>query len=103
MALFRPVHIPFGCLRTGLQNPVTLEEVIANKDAFVLITLFFMTMGLPAVQADDRINRYSEHVDLTRSADSGSIGFFQPWCERPIQRDHQMANQSTTNISAVAT
>ncbi len=76
MALFRPVHIPFGCLHTGLQNPVPWEEVTAKKMHVVLITLFFMTMGLPAVQADDRINRYSEHVDLTRSADSGSIGLF---------------------------
>ena len=76
MALSRPVHIPFGCLRKGLQNPVPLEEVTAKKMHVVLITLFFMTMGLPAVQTDDRINRYSEHVDLTRSVDSGSIGLF---------------------------
>ena len=76
MALFRPVHIPFGCLHTGLQNPVPWEEVTAKKMHVVLITLFSITMGLPAVQADDRIKRYSEHVDLTQSADSGSIGFF---------------------------
>ena len=76
MALFRPVHIPFGCLRTGLHNPVPWEEVAAKKMHIVLITLFSMTIGLPAVQVDDWINRYSEHGGLTRPADSGSIGFF---------------------------
>ena len=62
VALFRPVHIPFGCLRTGLHNPVPWEKVTAKKMHVVLITLLSMTMGLPAVQADDRINSYSEIV-----------------------------------------
>ena len=75
MALSRPVHIPFGCLRTGLYNPVPWEEVTAKKVHVALTTLFSMTMGLPAVQADDRINRYSEHGGLTRPADWGSIVF----------------------------
>ncbi|MAJ54883.1 MAG: hypothetical protein CBC67_02600 [Gammaproteobacteria bacterium TMED107] len=76
MALFWPVHIPFNSLRTGLHNPVPWEEVTVKKMHVVLIALFSMTMGLPAVQADDRIYRYSEHGGLMRPADSGSIGFF---------------------------
>ena len=76
MALFRPVHIPFNSLRTGLDNPVPWEEVAVKKMHVVLIALFSMTMGLPAVQADDRIYRYSEHGGLMRPADSGSIEFF---------------------------
>ena len=76
MALFRPVHIPFNSLRTGLHNPVSWKEVTVEKMHVVLIALFSMTMGLPAVQADDQIDRYSEHGGLMRPADSGSIGFF---------------------------
>ena len=76
MALFRPVYIPFNSLRKGLHNPVPWEEVTVKKMQVVLIALFSMTMGLPAVQADDRIYRYSEHGGLMRPADSGSIGFF---------------------------
>ena len=76
VALFQPVHTPFSCLRTGLHNPVPREEVTAKKMHVVLMTLFSMALGLPAVQADDRIYRYSEHGGLMRPADSGSIGFF---------------------------